>query len=144
MAKISNEAELKATIRELELKTNQQEKVLKDSVTTTAHGFQPANLVRIGLINAQKVAMSKDVRAVALNTFIGFAAGYITKKLIVGKKSNIFKRTLGVVVQTAVTKMIYKNLPVLQQATAKFISNQNHKTKRIANKNIIDISYERL
>lgn len=144
MAKISNEAELKATIRELELRTTQQEKVLKESVTTTAHGFQPANLVKLGLINAQKVAMSKDVRSVALNTFIGFAAGYITKKIIIGKRSNIFKRTLGVVVQTAITKMIYKNLPVLRQATTKFISSQNHKTKRIGNKNITDIPYERM
>ncbi len=144
MAKISNEAELKATIRELELKTTQQEKVLKENAKSTMHSFQPSNLVKVGLINAQKVAISRDVRSVALNTFIGFAVGYITKKLIVGRKSNIFKRTLGVVVQTALTKMVYRNLPVVQQTTAKFISNYNHNSKRIANKNITDITYEKI
>ncbi len=130
MATISNEAELKATIRELELKTMQQEKAIKENATSTAQSFKPANLVKIGLANAQKVAMSRDVREVAVNTFIGFAAGYITKKIVVGKNSNILRRTLGVVVQTAITKMIYRKLPVWQQNTAKFISNYNNRSRQ--------------
>ena len=129
MANISNEAELKATIRELELKTTQQEKAIKEDAKLTAQSFQPANLVTIGLINAQKVAMSRDVRAVALNTFIGFAAGYVTRKFVVGKNPNIFRRTLGVVVQTAITKMVYKKLPDFQQKTSRFIANYKNRTK---------------
>ena len=46
MAKISNEAELKATIRELELKTTQQEKAIKEDVKSTAKSLKPANLVK--------------------------------------------------------------------------------------------------
>ncbi len=129
MAKISNEAELKATIRELELKTMQQEKAIKEDAKLTAQSFQPANLVKIGLINAQKVAMSRDVRAVALNTFIGFAAGYVTRKFVTGKNPNIFRRTLGIVVQTAITKMVYKKLPDVQQKTSRFIANYKNRTK---------------
>lgn len=138
MGKISNEAELKASIRELELKTALQERALKENARSTAKSFQPANLLKVGLFNAQKVAMSRDVRSVALNTFIGFAAGYVTRKFIIGKNSNIFKRTLGVVVQTAITKMVYKKLPSLQQKTNKFISiyNDNRNKKRLLN-NII-------
>jgi uncharacterized membrane protein YjjP (DUF1212 family) len=131
MAKISNEAELKASIRELELRTTQQEKVLKENAQSTLKSFQPANLVKVGLINAQKVAMSRDVRVVALNTFIGFAAGYITRKFIIGKNSNIFKRTLGIVVQTAITKMVYKNIPAVQKKTSQFISNYKRRSNHV-------------
>ncbi len=130
MANISNEAELKASIRELELKTTQQEKAIKENAKSTAQSFKPANLVKIGLINAQQVAMSRDVRAVALNTFIGFAAGYVTRKFVVGNNPNILRRTLGVVVQTAITKMVYKKLPGLQYKTTKFISNYKNRSKQ--------------
>ncbi|HVG41119.1 MAG TPA: hypothetical protein VM888_05860, partial [Chitinophagaceae bacterium] len=114
MAKITNEAELKASIRELELKTTMQEKALKENAKSVARSLQPANLVKVGMLNAQKIAMSKDIRAVALNTFIGFAAGYVTRKIIVGRRSNIFTRTLAAVIQTAITKTVYKNLPEWQ------------------------------
>jgi hypothetical protein len=137
MSKISNEAELKASIRELELKTQQQEKALKDNVKSTAKSFKPANLVKIGLENAQEVAMSRDIRAVALNTFIGLAAGYITRRFIVGRRSNIFKRTLAAVVQTAITKIVYKKLPEWQQKSARLIANYN-RPKTIARR--IDVT----
>ena len=64
MGKISNEAELKASIRELELKTTLQETALKENARSTARSFQPANLLKIGLVNAQKVAISRDIRSV--------------------------------------------------------------------------------
>lgn len=125
MGKISNEAELKASIRELELKTTLQETALKENARSTARSFQPANLLKIGLVNAQKVAISRDIRSVALNTFVGFAAGYVSRKLVIGKNSNIFTKTLGVVVQTAITKLVYRKLPSLQYKTNKFISIYN-------------------
>ena len=132
MTRISNEAELKASIRELELKTMQQEKALKDNALSTAKSFQPANLVKSGLVNAQKVAMSRDVRKVAITTFIGLAAGYITRRFVIGRNSNIFRRTLGVVVQTTITKMVYKKLPEWQYKTEKFIENyKKNRDKRI-------------
>ena len=125
MGNISNEAELKASIRELELKTALQETALKENARSTAKSFHPANLVKIGLVSAQKIAMSRDIRSVAFNTFVGFAAGYVSRKLVIGKNRNIFSRTLGVVVQTAITKLIYKKLPSLQYKTNKFISIYN-------------------
>ena len=130
MAKISNEAELKAGIRELELKTVQQEKALKDNLKATVHSFRPTNLVRLGLTNVKKVAATRDIRSTAVNTFIGLAAGYLTKRFFIGKKGNIFKRTAGAAVQAAVTKMVFRKLPLIQEKTVKLIAGLNHKGRK--------------
>src|SRR3978361_252358 len=109
MARISNSAELKASIRELEMRTKRQEQVLKDNARSTAKSLKPVNLLRIGVNNVRKAANTPDIRTTALNTVIGLAAGSITRKIVVGKSGNIFKRTLGAAVQTWITKMIYRN-----------------------------------
>jgi hypothetical protein len=123
MHKISNAAELKATIRELELKTQRQEQALKENARSTAKSFAPVNLIRTGLINAKEVAQTRDIRATALNTLIGLGAGYITRKFVVGKSRNIFRKTLGTAVQAGITKYIFKKLPGWQRQTSRLITN---------------------
>jgi hypothetical protein len=123
MLKISNAAELKASIRELELKTQRQEQALKDNARSTARSFKPVNLLKIALVNAKKVAETRDIRSTALSTLIGLGSGYITRKLVVGKSRNIFRRTLGTAVQAALTKFVFRKLPVWQQQSAKLITN---------------------
>ena len=117
MQKISNLDELKASIKNLELKTHQQEQLLKrNSKLTVQHykeDYKPMNLVRMGL---QKVVKTPDVRYTLINTFIGLAAGWIAQKIIVGKSRNIFRRTLGAAVQTALVRLAYKNLPLFYQS----------------------------
>ncbi|MEO5997194.1 MAG: hypothetical protein ABIN89_10655 [Chitinophagaceae bacterium] len=131
MGKISNEAELKASIRELELKTIQQEKALKDNLKSTIHSFRPTNLVKIGLKNVKQVAVTRDIRSTAVNTFIGLAAGYLTRRFFIGKTSNnIFKRTAGAAIQAAITKMVFRKLPLIQEKTAKLISDISHQTRK--------------
>jgi hypothetical protein len=130
MGKISNDAELKATIRELELKTVQQEKALKEHAKLTAQSFKPANLLRTGLMTVKKSAETRDIRSMAVNTFIGLAAGYLTKKLVVGNTRNIFKRSLGAAVQAAMTKMVYRKLPLIQEKTTKLIAGIGSKNGR--------------
>lgn len=122
MSKISNEAELKAMIRELELKTTLQENLLKENARSTAKSFQPANLLKIGLQNVKAVAVNRDVRSTVLNTFVGLAAGYVTRRFVVGKNSNIFKRTLGTAVQAAITKIVFKKLTGWQEKTSDLLS----------------------
>ncbi len=130
MGNISNEAELKAAIRELELKTTQQEKALKENARATADSLKPANLLKVGLINLKKVAVTRDLRSIVINTFVGLAAGYITRKFFVSKTNNILKRTAGAAVQAAVTKMVFRQLPTWQQKTTKLISGLNHKSRK--------------
>ena len=116
MQKISNLDDLKASIKELELKTHQQEQLLKrNGKLTTQHykeDYTPMNLVRLGL---QKVIKTPDVRYTIMNTFIGLAAGWLAQKIVVGRSRNIFRRTLGAAVQAALVRLAYKNLPLFYQ-----------------------------
>jgi hypothetical protein len=130
MHKISNSAELKAQIRELEAKTRLQEQGLKNNAKNTVQSFKPTNLVRTGMVNARKVALTRDIRSMAINTFIGLAAGYITRKFIVRNSGNIFKRTLGVAVQGGITKMVYRKLPLWQHFIARLIARTSQKRLR--------------
>jgi len=123
MLKISNAAELKASIRELELKTQRQEQALKDNARSTVRSFRPVNLLKIALVNAKKIAETRDIRTTALTTLIGLGSGYITRKIVVGKSRNIFRRTLATAVQAALTKFVFKRLPGWQQQTTRLITN---------------------
>jgi len=48
----------------------------------------------------------------------------------VRNSSNIFKRTLGVAVQSGITKMVYRKLPLWQQFIARLIARNNQKRLR--------------
>ncbi len=122
MQKISNTAELKASIRELELKTQRQEAALKNDARSTAKSFKPANLLKSGIREIRNT--TPDMKTTALNTFIGIAAGAITRKFVLGKNPNILRRTLGAVVQAGITRYVYKSLPAWQQKVASMQSNK--------------------
>lgn len=126
MRKISNAAELKAYIRELELKTKQQEQALKDNAKSTIKSIRPLNLLRIGINSA---ASTPDIRSSAINTFVGLAAGFLSRKFVVGRSKNIFKRTLGAAIQAGITRYIFKKLPVWQQRSSLLLNKTSQKKK---------------
>lgn len=127
MQKISNTAELKASIRELELTTQRQESVLKMDARSTAKSFKPANLLRSGVQQLRNT--TPDMKTTALNTVVGLAAGALTRRIVMGRSPNILRRTLGAVIQAGITRYIYKSLPSWQQKFAGLHSNK--KTARI-------------
>ncbi len=121
MRKISNAAELKASIRELELKTLRQEQAIKVNAESTANSFKPVNLLNAGV---KKLRFTPDMKTTAINTFVGLIAGAITRKLVIGKNPNILKRTLGTALQAGITRYIFKKLPGWQQQTTKLLADR--------------------
>jgi len=129
MHKITSAAQLKETIKELEQRTKRQEAALKEGVKDTGNSIKrtmkPGNLLKSGL---QSIRSTPGMRAVAIDTFIGLAAGFLTRKLVIGKSRNIIKRTIGAAVQAGITKMVHKNLPVWKNKVATVIAkNSNHR-----------------
>ena len=116
MQKITSAEQLKQSIRELELRTKQQELAMKDSLKSTGqsikHTLTPGNLIKAGI---KSVRHTPSMKSAAINTFIGLAAGFLTRRLIVGKSTSILKRTLGAAVQAGITRLIYKKLPALKK-----------------------------
>lgn len=127
MQKISNASELKAYIRDLEIKTQRQEQALKDNAKSTIKGIKPLNLLRIGI---SKASTTPDIKSSAISTFIGLAAGFISRKFVVGKSKNIFKRTLGAAIQAGITRYLFKRLPVMQKKSAFFLSKNALKQRK--------------
>lgn len=124
MHKISTVAELKASIRELEMKTKYQEQVVKQDARSTVKSINPINLLRIFL---KRAANTPDVRSSAINTFVGLAAGSISSKIVVGKSRNIFKRTLGSAIRAFVTRWLFKKLPVFTETVTRIVTQYKHK-----------------
>ena len=123
MQKITTPEQLKQSIQELEQRTKRQEAALKEGLKSTGQSIKqtlkPANIIRTGI---STVRHTPSIQAVAINTFIGLVAGYITRKLVVGRSRNIFRRTLGVAVQAGITRMFHNKLPEWQHKAALLLS----------------------
>ena len=127
MHKISSSEELKKSIAELEMRSKRQEAVLKEGLKSTGQSIKqtlkPANLLKSGM---ETVRHTPNIKTMAINTFIGLAAGYITRRFIVGKSKNILKKTLGLAVQAGITKMVHNKLPEWQHKATALIAKKNN------------------
>jgi hypothetical protein len=125
MHKVDSVADLKKQIAELEIRSKRQEETLKEGLRSTGesikHTLKPANLLKSGL---ETVRHTPSIKTIALNTFIGLAAGYITRKFVVGKSHNVIRKTLGIIVQAGITKMVHSKLPDWQNRAANMIAKQ--------------------
>lgn len=135
MQKISNASELKAYIRELETKTQRQEEAIKNNAKSTIKGIKPLNLLRMGI---SKASTTPDIRSSAITTFIGLAAGFVSRRFVVGKSKNIFKRTIGAAIQAGITRFLFKRLPVMQKKSAFFLSKNALKQRKSIDPLLID------
>jgi hypothetical protein len=124
MHKISTVAELKASIRELEMKTKYQEQVVKQDARSTVKSIHPLNLLRIFI---KRAANTPDIRSSVINTFVGLLAGTISRKIVIGKSRNIFKRTLGSAIQAAMTRWAFKKLPVFTETVTRLLAKYKQK-----------------
>ena len=127
MHKISSSADLKKSIQELEMRSKRQEAVLKEGLKSTGQSIKqtlkPANLLKSGM---ETVRHTPNLKTLAVNTFIGLVAGYVTKRLIIGKSKNIFTKTLGIALQAGIVKMVHNKLPQLQHKASSLLLKKNN------------------
>ena len=104
--KIINTAQLKEAIATLETHATIKKSVMVEQFHQTYDSLKPANLIR----NAFEDLV--DVPGIADNfigSSIGLGAGVLSKKILVGKPTNIFKRILGTAIELIVAKTVSKN-----------------------------------
>ena len=105
MKKIQNSEELKNAIIELERKKNVEEAAIKYEFKQTYETFKPANILKN---TVSEVAASPKFRHNILNIAIGLGAGYLSKKIVVGRSAGLLKRTLGTALQFGVASLVAK------------------------------------
>ncbi len=103
---------LESRILELEKKQTLQVIELKKSAVDIVGSLTPANIIKSAL---KDVAQSPDLRSSVLNTAIGIGAGFLGRKLVVGKSGNIFKRIIGSTLQLGIANFIRKKIPQIQE-----------------------------
>ena len=106
MKKIYNNTDLKAAIQDLERKKLIEEESLKSHFHQTVENLRPSNILKN---TVSEVAASPTFKHNLFNVVLGLGAGYLSKKLIVGKEAGLLKKTLGTALQFGITSLIAKN-----------------------------------
>ena len=113
MHNITNVAELKSAIVLLEIEQEYNEQQLKEQFRITYNSLKPVNIIK----NTFKdVVTSPFIIDNILDTAIGIASGYVTKKLVVGFSSNIFRKLLGSVLQYGVSNVVTQHPESIKSA----------------------------
>ncbi len=105
MKKIHNAGDLKEVIAELEKKKESEEAAMKYEFHETYETYKPANILKNTL---SEVSSSPKFRHNLLNVALGLGAGYLSRRLMVGRQAGLLKRVLGTAVQFGVTSLIAK------------------------------------
>lgn len=117
MQNIRSSAELKAAIIKLELEQIIIEQLIKQQVKTIYSSFKPLNIIK----NAFKdISTSPNLIENVIGTTVGLASGYLSKKIVVGKSGNIFRKLIGTLTQVGVTKIV-ANHPETIKSIGQFI-----------------------
>lgn len=117
---IKNVSNLHAAIDKLKLKEKIQKELLVENFHTTYEGFKPANLIKKSIF---KLLHMPEVKQNLVNTTVGLGAGLLSKKILIGKSSNFFKRMLGMAIEFGVAGLITKNSEAIKSKGIKILNN---------------------
>lgn len=118
METITNATELKKAIQLLEIKQKEEGLLLKEQCKTTYDSLRPINLIK----NTLKDLVTPDLKSNLLDSTLSLAAGYVSKKAVIGSTHNPIKQLLGTVLQMGVTSIVSKNTDSIKSIAATIIS----------------------
>jgi len=129
MEKIAAIEKLKASILLLELQQAREEVLLKEQFKITFESLQPANLIKNTF---RDLTEAPDFKGNLLNTGLSMAAGYLSKKIVVGETHNPIKQILGSLLQVGITSLVSKNSVGITSAIVQAISSFSNKKETAA------------
>ncbi len=106
MKRITNVAELKERIFELEIAKESEKRELKARLHELRESLRPANLARKAV---KEVTSSRNVQGKVLGAILGLAAGFLVKKFVFRSSSNPLKRMAGNLIQMGITGAVSRN-----------------------------------
>jgi len=106
MENITSMDELKNSIELLEIEQAEKLRRLKEQSLLSIEIIKPMNLFK----NAVKdIVTSPRLFDNMLDTGVGLATGFITKKIFIGSSANIIRKLLGTVLQLGITEAATRN-----------------------------------
>ena len=106
MTKNTSSKDLDLEIQQLELQQTALWNGLKSQTAYISNQLKPVSLLKQTL---SELASEPDFKTDLIETSLGFAAGYFSKKMIVGDSDQPLRNWLGNFVQMSVTRIISKN-----------------------------------
>jgi hypothetical protein len=103
---IVNSTQLKEAIFLLEAEKEEKKFILIEQFHETYESLKPVNLIKQTF---NKLIDTPDIANQVLDTSIGLGAGVLSKKILVGKSTNIFKRFFGTIIELTVANAVSKN-----------------------------------
>lgn len=110
---------LKQAIALLEIKQANDKALLKEQFKITYANLTPANLIKNTF---NDLTHSDEFKDDILDSAIGLATGYLSKKVIIGNTNNPIKQLLGVVLQMAVTNIVTNHTETIKSTLMLFIN----------------------
>jgi len=115
---IKTAIQLKQAIAILKIEEEEKKAALVDQFHYTYESLKPINLIK----NAyRKVAGAPDIANKLIGTTMGLGAGILSKKILLGKSTNIFKRILGIALELTVANKVAKNSDDIRQKGSELI-----------------------
>jgi len=102
---------LKKTIIDLELKKIEQAKQIRQQFNTIKENLKPSNII---WNTVDEVRNSPKMKSNILGALIGLGAGYFTRKLVVGKTGNPYRRFFGNLIQVGLTAAMARRNDLFQ------------------------------
>ena len=110
---IRSMTDLDSRIQVLKVREAMQLEALKDQFSALKESIKPTTLIKD---TYNEFMSSKTMRQNAMDTTMGLATGWITKKLFrFGNSNNIFKKGAGLLLQAVTTGIITKKMPVIRE-----------------------------
>jgi hypothetical protein len=104
---MKNEKEnLAETISLLKIKQAQDLILMKEQLHTTFESLKPINLIKNTF---HEIEDSPEIKNGLLNSAVGYATDFISKKVMVNAADNSMKKIIGSVLQFAITNLVAKN-----------------------------------
>lgn len=105
--KISSNKQLDLAIIELKIQKDRDFQALKLQLAESYEEFKPSNIVKRVFVDLKE---EPQVRDNVLQSVVSLAAGYLTKRLLIGKSNSFLKSVVGYVIQIGATKLISKKV----------------------------------
>ena len=103
MKSIQNSTELEQEILKLRAQKRQDLEALKSEMSEAYEAFKPSNMAKRIFLDFKKEPKLKDN---TLQALLSLAAGYLSKRILVGKSNTFFKSIMGYLVQIGATKIV--------------------------------------
>lgn len=107
---VNNTATLQTTIDQLQIQCEEKKRIMRLQFVEVVESIKPVNLLRS---TVKDIAETPGIAKAAIGTTIAIGAGVLSKKIIVGKSANLFKKIMGGIVEFTVANGIANNAELI-------------------------------